>query len=395
MSMDFGYSIEAEQLRAQMRAALAAEWPAGRYGYRAPDAALDYERHKEFRRQIGRHGWFGLGIPAQFGGSGGTTEQRFVVAEELAYHGVVYPKVAVNMVGPILVAHGSDDLKARFLPEIARGELEFAQAYSESEAGSDLASLRTTAVPDGDDLVIQGTKLYTSFIHRCEYCVVAVRTESTPRPHDGISLVIVPADAAGLSYSPLWGMGDLRTNVVVLDGVRVPRTNVIGGMGEGWRYLRTVLAFERLVSFGIGNLRPIVEDLLEWLAGEPDAEFFRDGAQQAELVAIEVGMRAMDALSRRTLWLIDQGADVGVESAQVKIFGTELRQRLTALAVDVLGPAGQLTPLDGDAPADGAIQRADEGAVMPTFGGGGNEILRDLIAKRTFARSGYRPARDF
>jgi acyl-CoA dehydrogenase len=393
--MDFGFSSEADALRARIKDVLAQDWVPGRRGYREPEAHLDYERHKQFRLQLGRHPFFGVGIPERYGGSGGGVELRYVVADEFAYHGLIYPKVAMNMVAPILLAHGTEDQRGQYLPRIARGEVEFAQAYSEPEAGSDLASLRTKGIVDGDELVINGNKLYTSFIHRCEYVVVAVRTDKDAPRHRGISLVIVPHGTPGLSYSPLWGMGDIRTNAVVLDDVRVPRANVIGSPNEGWAYLRTVLAFERLVSFGPGTLRPILDDLAAWLPQHPESPYYQDPELHARLANVEVGVRAMDALTRRVLWQIEQGHDVGAESAQVKVFGTELRRRLTALAMELLGSLAPLTAADPEAPLDGAIQRVDEASVMPTFGGGANEVLRDLIVHRVFGRVPFALHSDF
>jgi 3-oxocholest-4-en-26-oyl-CoA dehydrogenase alpha subunit len=380
--MNFALSPTAEQLRSEIRSALAEEWPPGRRGYRIAEHDLNYPEHVCFRRRLGRHGWFGQGIPEEYGGSGGGVQERYVVACEFAYHGLTYPKVAVNMVGPLLLAHGSESLKHRFLPLISRGELEFSQAYSEPGAGSDLAALRTAARLDGEHWVITGQKLYCSFIHRSEYVVVAARTDPGAERHRGISLLIVPCDSPGLTYTPLWGMGDIRTNTVYLDEVVVPRENVIGAEHAGWSYLGSVLSLERLISFGVDNLRPIVEDLLQWLAGEPDASFWSDGALQAELAEVVTGMEGLDALARHTLYGLEQGRDMSAQAAEVKVFGTELRQRLTACVLEALGPLGQLWPDDPLAPLEGAALRANEAAVMPTFGGGGNEILRDLIAKR-------------
>jgi 3-oxocholest-4-en-26-oyl-CoA dehydrogenase alpha subunit len=383
--MNFALSPAAEDLRGEIRSVLAEEWPAGRRGYRIAETDLDYPEHVRFRRRLGRHGWFGQGIPEEYGGSGGGVQERYVVACEMAYHGLIYPKVAMNMVGPLLLAHGSEDLKQRFLPLIARGEVEFSQAYSEPGAGSDLAALRTSGRLDGEHWLISGQKLYCSFIHRSEYVVVAVRTDARAERHRGISLLIVACDAPGLTYTPLWGMGDIRTNAVYLDEVVVPRESVIGTEHAGWGYLGSVLSLERLISFGVDNLRPIVEDVREWLAAEPDASFWSDPALQAELAEVIAGMEGLDALARHTLYGLEQGRDMSAQAAEVKVFGTELRQRLTACVVEALGPLGQLTSDDPRAPLEGAVLRANEAAVMPTFGGGGNEILRDLIAKRRLA----------
>jgi alkylation response protein AidB-like acyl-CoA dehydrogenase len=376
--MDFAFTPDAEKLRGEIRSVLMREWPAGRLGYRKADADLDYAKHVIFRRRLARHGWFGIGTPADYGGAGGGIEERYIVASELAFHGVIYPKVAFNMIGPTILEHGTEELKRKFLPLIARGEVEFAQSYSEPDAGSDLAALKTTFVPDGHEWVINGQKLYTSFMHRCEYVVVAAREPGTSGSA-GISLLIVDVHAPGIEYRPLWGMGRVRTNVVFYDQVRTPASWLLGREGHGWASLRSALGFERLISFGVDSVRPIFWDLVDQVADSEDLR--TDVGVRRRLAELFVDLERLDALTRSTLWELKVGMDVGAKAAQVKVIATELRQQVTKAALDILGPVGTLTSDDPLAPAQGALLQADEAAVMPTFGGGGNEVLRDLIGR--------------
>lgn len=382
MDVNFDLSPRAAALREEMRAALPGVWPHGHRGYRFQETAFDYAEHKVFRRELAAPGWLGYGIAQEYGGTGGGDEERFVVASEFAYHGVPYPKCALNIVVPMLRIFASPDMKRWVFPLVSRGELEFSLAYTEPEAGTDLASLQTTATRQGDSYVINGQKLYSSFVHRSELCLVAVRTSRTAEKHAGISLLVVPVDSAGLEQQPLWGMGDIRTNVVFFDDVVVPAANLVGGEGQGWECLRSALALERLASFSVSHLLPVFDDLIDYLRAEPAAPFWRDGGARHELALLFGQLQALEALSQRALWLLLSGADATAASAQVKITGTELRQRLALLALRAVGPAAQRIEGGEQAGFTGSIYRWCEAAVMPTFGGGANEVLRDLVGKQ-------------
>jgi alkylation response protein AidB-like acyl-CoA dehydrogenase len=381
--VNFDLAPKAAALRDEMRSLLPGLWPHGRRGYRLQESAFDYVEHKLFRRELAAHGWLGYGIPEEYGGNGGGDEERFVVASEFAYHGVPYPKCALNIVVPMLRVFATENMKRWIFPLVSRGELEFSLAYTEPEAGSDLASLQTAATRCGDSYVIRGQKLYSSFVHRSELCLVAVRTSQSAEKHAGISLLVVPVDSAGLEQRPLWGMGDLRTNVVFFDDVVVPAANLVGGEGRGWDCLRSALAQERLASFSVSHLRPVFDDLIDYLRAEPAAPFWRDGGARHELAQQFAELAALEALSSRALWLLITGADAAAASAQVKIAGTELRQRLALLAMRAVGPPAQR--IEGGEKPDfaGSLYRWCEAAVMPTFGGGANEVLRDLVGKQS------------
>jgi 3-oxocholest-4-en-26-oyl-CoA dehydrogenase alpha subunit len=386
--VDFAFSESAEQLRLNIRSVLHEEWSPGRKGYRRAESQLDYEEHKVFRRHLARHGWFGVGIPESYGGRGGTREEQYIVAAELAYHGVPYPEVAANMVAPTLLLHASEEMKNRFLPLIAAGELEFSLGFTEPDAGTDLVSLRTAAVRDGDEYVINGQKIFTSYIHRSEYCMMAVRTAPDAPPHRGISLIIVDVTTPGIGVQPLWGMGDIRTNVTYWDDVRVPATNLVGEENAGWSYLTSHLDFERINSFTVDSLRAPLNDLLQYVCSTSDDSgtplrsnpWIR--GQIAHLVADVV---ALDTLTRRAIWLVDDQGNTSYESSEVKILATELRQRLTTRALEMIGESAQLLPGDTRAPLEGAMFRAAEGAIMQTFGAGANEVQRDIVARRGLA----------
>lgn len=377
--MNFEFSAEAEALRDEIRGALAAEWPRGRLGWRDAENALDYEAHKAFRRRLARHGWFGIGIPEDYGGRGGSKEMQYVVAAELAYQGVPYPEVAVNMVAHTILQHGSEEMKRGFLPGIAAGEIEFSLGLSEPDAGSDLAALRTVASLEAGRWIINGQKIYTSYIHRSEYCLMAVRTDPAAPKHLGISLLVVDVRSPGITVQPLWGMGDIRTNLTFWDNVEVPETNLVGGENQGWSYLNTHLDIERLTSFTVDALRAPFDDLVDHVRR---TGLGQDRHVRSLLGQLSAEIEALEALTRRTLWLVGSEGHTRYESSQVKVVATELRQKLARLGLEILGEEGQLVPDDPGAPLAGSMFRASEAAVMQSYGAGANEIQRDIIARR-------------
>ena len=261
---------------------------------------MDYSAHRVERRRLARHGWFGIGIPERYGGRGGSREEQYVVAAELAYHAVPYPEVAVNMVAPNLLLHASESMKERFLPLIANGELEFSLGFTEPESGTDLASLQTTALRDGDEFVINGQKTYTSYIHRSEYCLLAVRTAPDLPQHQGISLVVVDVNTPGIEVRPLWGMGDIRTNLTFWDSVRVPVENLLGEENKGWNYLTSHLDFERITSFTVDTLRAPFDDLLDYCAStfRGSVRLNSDPDVRSAIALLMTDIVALDTLTR-------------------------------------------------------------------------------------------------
>ena len=375
--MRFELSAAAEDLREEIRAALAAEWAPGRLGYRRKESEDVYSEMKSFRQRIARHGWFGFGIPEAYGGRGGSLEERYVVAAEFAYFAAPYPKIAMNMIAPMLLRNGSEEMKAKYLPWVASGALEFAQAYSEPDAGSDLASLRTAASYEDGSYVINGQKLYSSLFHRSEFCVVAVRTDTSAPKHRGISLLIVDVETPGIEVRPLWAMGDLRTNVVFFDNVVVPAENLVGQLNSGWDYIRTTLGFERLIAFSINEIRALFDDLLDYLLA---SGLESDPVVRLSMAQFATEMEVLDTLTLRALWTLEREGQISYEGNQLKVIASELKQRIGHGGLQLIGHAAQAT--DALAPLEGALMRSCEAALMHSFGGGANEIQRDIIANR-------------
>jgi hypothetical protein len=213
---------------------------------------------------------------------------------------------------------------------------------------------------------------------------MAVRTDPDAPRHHGISLLIVDVTSPGITVSPLWGMGDIRTNLTFWDDVRVPAENLIGEEHRGWDYLGTHLDFERITSFTVDALRAVFDDLVDYVKTEDrcDAPLREDPIVRRVIGELSTEIEVLESMTRHALWLVTTTDRTVYESSAVKVFATELRQRLTRLALEIIGPRAQLLPDDDGAPLQGAIYRATEGAVMQTFGAGANEIQRDIIARR-------------
>jgi alkylation response protein AidB-like acyl-CoA dehydrogenase len=380
--MNFLASEGAQLLREQVRAILDREWPYGNRGHRIAETAHNYQDIRELRLRLARYGLFRYGIPEEYGGLPATVEERYAVASELFHRGVPHSKIALNIGVPMLLRHGSESLKRALLPQIAAGEAEFTLGYTEPGAGSDLSALNTSATQDGDAYVVRGLKLYTSYMHRAEYCLLAVRTDRTAAATKGISLLIADVRLPGIQVSPLWCMGDIRANVVHWDDVRVPREFLLGEENQGWSYLRTALGFESLVAFPVEALWAFFDDLVDaCLDAEARSAPIKDTANRRTIARLFARVQALETLTWRNIWRFSEGLDIRYEASEVKVLASELKQAMADFALEVLGPLGQLTPADTGSVANGAFYRASEGAAVQLFGGGANEIHRDLIAR--------------
>ncbi|WP_110206842.1 acyl-CoA dehydrogenase family protein [Nocardioides daejeonensis] len=346
-----------------------------------------------FRRAIGEKGWFGLNWPVEYGGLGLSAVHQHLLVSEFEYWGVPGPDLTVTSVAPMIMRHGTEQNKAEFLPPIARGEMICAVGYSEPDAGTDLASLRTRAVLDEStgEWVINGSKIWNSGAQRSTHEWLCVRTDPDAPRHKGISVIIVPIDHPGVQIRPLIAWSGYRTNEAFFDDVRVPATNLIGEVNQGWRYITGALDLERGALTNAGDLRRSVEDLVE-LARQPQA----DGTVPADdpvavrrLAGLVADVEAATLMGYEAASLLAEGTIPTVQVSTEKIFTSELRQRIADTAMDLLGPAGLLAHRNPEAPLAGAYERLYRTAPLLRFGAGTNEVLRDVIAQRGHALPSY------
>jgi len=335
-----------------------------------------------FRRRIGEKGWFGLNWPKEYGGLGLTAMHQHLLMSEFEYVGVPGPDLTVTSVAPMIMRHGTEQNKKEFLPGVARGEIVFALGYSEPNAGTDLASLRTRAVRDGDEWVINGSKIWNSGAQRSTHEWLCVRTDPDAPRHRGISVIVVPIDTPGIEIHPLYAWSGYRTNETFFRDVRVPVTNLVGELNMGWTYITGALDLERGALINVGDLRRALDELTA-LAGDPDPAFRRRLAQ-AEADVEVARLMGLEAAS-----MLDSGRIPSVEVSVEKIFTSELRQRIADLALDLLGPEGLRAHRSAGAPLDGFFERLYRVSPLMRFGGGTNEVLRDVIAQRGHKMPSY------
>ncbi|MDP9823955.1 alkylation response protein AidB-like acyl-CoA dehydrogenase [Nocardioides massiliensis] len=344
-----------------------------------------------FRRKIGDKGWFGLNWPTEYGGLGLGPIHQHLLVSEFERWGVPGPDLTVTSVAPMIMRHGTEQNKAEFLPPIARGEMVCAVGYSEPDAGTDLASLRTRAVLDGDEWVINGSKIWNSGAQRSTHEWLCVRTNPDVPKHKGISVIIVPIDAPGISIRPLMAWSGYRTNETFFDNVRVPATNLIGEVDKGWRYITGALDLERGALTNAGDLRRAVDDLLA-LAREPRRDGVvpvHDAGVRRRLAELDADVEVATLMGFEAASLLEDGTIPSVEVSTEKIFTSELRQRIAEAALDLLGPDGLLGHNTAAAPLAGSFERLYRAAPLLRFGAGTNEVLRDVIAQRGHRMPSY------
>jgi alkylation response protein AidB-like acyl-CoA dehydrogenase len=337
-----------------------------------------------FRAKLGAKGWFGLNWPAEYGGLGLGPVHLHLLMTEFEYWGVPGPDLTVTSIAPMIMRHGTEQNKRDFLPLIARGEMTCALGYSEPDAGTDLASLRTKAVRDGDEWVINGSKIWNSGAQRSTHEWLCVRTDPQAQRHRGISVIVVPVDSPGVRIRPLIAWSGYRTNEVFFDDVRVPVTNLIGEENRGWSYITGALDLERGALTNAGDLRRALDEL-QVLARMPrrdgsipiDNPGFQRRLAQAEADVEVAGLMGYEASS-----MLSDGVIPTVEVSIEKVFSSELRQRIADLGIDLLGAEGLLAHRNPEAPAGGRFEKLYRFAPLMRFGGGTNEVLRDVIAQR-------------
>ncbi|MCX4096834.1 acyl-CoA dehydrogenase family protein [Nocardia sp. alder85J] len=340
------------------------------------------EHGRQFLRRLGADGWLGVSWPREYGGQGRSALEHWLFAEELYNRRLPNGLLTLNSIGPVLVRLGSDLQKQQYLLRILAGELEFAIGYSEPDAGSDLASLRTKAVRDGDEYVVNGQKIWTTGASVATHLWLAVRTGTPESRHRGVSLLITPMDAPGITIRPIITQGGERTNAVFLDDVRIPAEQRVGEENAGWAAITAALNFERM--FYHNEPRWELRQLVHWA---DDAGLFEEETAQAHELRTVVGELAVDVeicrlFAQRGARILAAGRVPYAEASANKIWWGELRQRICDTGLDLIGEDGTIAYGSPYAPGDGHLERGLRSSPVWRFGGGTNEIQLDIIATR-------------
>jgi 3-oxocholest-4-en-26-oyl-CoA dehydrogenase alpha subunit len=338
--------------------------------------------YTRYIRRMGEDGWLGLGWPVEYGGQARGPIDQMIFVEESHWAGVPLPLLTLNSVGPTLMALGTDEQKARILPGILRGEVHFAIGYTEPSAGTDLASLKTRAVRDGDEYVINGEKLYTSAIAQADYVWLATRTDPDVAKHKGLSVFIVPTDAEGFHWTPLsLIVGDITSSTFYED-VRVPAENLVGGENQGWKLITNQLNHERVALCPASGLLRSIDEVRTWAQTEKLADGRRVIDQEwvrLHLARLHAKVEVLKLLNWKVAWAADKGLNPADASA-TKVYGTELSLETYRLLIEVVGQAGYLPEGSPGAVLKGRLERNARSQTIFTFGGGTNEVQRDIIA---------------
>lgn len=367
-----------DELRALMRELMTPELRAELHGSEGGGPL-----YHQTLQELGRRNWLGLGWPKEYGGQERSPIEEFIFFDEMHRSGFPIPLLTLNTVGPTLIAFGRDDQKNALLPRILEGKVHFSIGYTEPDSGTDLASLQTSAVRDGDEYVINGQKMWTSLADHADYLWLAARTDSEAPRHKGISILIVPMSHPGVSTTPIQNLGDNNVHAVYLENVRVPVSNRVGPEHGGWRMITTQLNHERVALMMTGPLRRLAEEVKAWAEEETTASGQRlidQGWVRRNLAEVEVGLEVLTLMNWRQAWRMGQGNLPMEDASGIKVFGSELYVSAHRQLLEVVGARGLLKRGSRAAVLHGDLERHYRATLVLTFGGGTNEIQRDIIA---------------
>jgi alkylation response protein AidB-like acyl-CoA dehydrogenase len=382
--LEFGFTPEQEAFRREVRDFLAVEiprdWPGRQFTSITHEEWL---QAREFDRKLATKGWLTLAWPKEYGGQERSHLEQLVFQEEMGYHhapnggGWAHGPV---FVGPTIYHYGSDEMKQRFLPPISRGEAVWCQGFSEPAAGSDLASLQTRAVRDGDDFVVNGTKHFVGQGARAGWCILAVRTDPDSPRHKGVSTMLLDMHSPGVTTEPMPTMPMYGAQTrIILDDVRIPASQLVGEENRGFYQMMSTMDFERNRIMNAAEVNRVIDDL--W-AYARDRGLLRDPVVRHKLIDRKIEAKTAILHNYRIGWLLNAGKIPNYEASIGKVFTEELRKRAAATGMEVLGLYSQLSLGEPHSPDLGKLQDFYLAMVSATIVGGSSEIQRNVIATR-------------
>ncbi|WP_393080906.1 acyl-CoA dehydrogenase family protein [Streptomyces sp. LN704] len=366
------------RLRAELRAYFRDLMPDG------PPPAREPDRQRALLRRIGADGLLGIGWPTAYGGQGRGADEQFVFFDEAYRAGAPVSMVTLNTVGPTLIKYGDEEQKNYFLPRILSGDLVFAIGYSEPSAGTDLAALRTRARRDGTDFLVHGQKIFTSNAQHADWIWLACRTDPDAPRHRGISILLVPTDDPGFSWTPIETVGGLTTTATYYDGIRVPASRLVGEENRGWQLITNQLNHERVALAAIGMQAEDFYTAALEAARTPDPVTGRRRVDEPWVRSRLAEAHARLAASRLLNWRLV--ADVGAgrlapgDAGGVKVAGTESAVETYRICQHIVGVDALVRTGSPGVFGDGELERMNRAAQINTFGGGVSEVQREIVA---------------
>ncbi len=387
--MDFDYSEREESFRQEFRLWLE-ENPPDNFN---ADTFETIEQNGRFRikldwqKKLHSGGWVGIHWPEQYGGRGATIMEQTIYQQELGRAGApgLANPLGISLVGPTLMQWGTERQKQRFIPKILSAHEIWCQGYSEPGSGSDLASLQTRAEEVGDDFLVNGQKVWTSFAQKADYCILVARTDPDAPKHKGLSYLLVNMHSPGVTVRPLVQIsGDAEFNEVFFEDVRVPKEDLVGEKNNGWQVAITTLMFER-ANFGmIYNLDPMLERLKKTLKDfeRDDRLAANDTSVRQQIAAFHIEIQALKYNGYRQLTRQLRGDPPGPEGSISKLAGSELYVRMAHFAMEVLGAHSQCALGEERGTDNGFWSRRALGSRLYTIAGGTSEIMRNIVGER-------------
>ncbi|MDX1490181.1 MAG: acyl-CoA dehydrogenase family protein [Pseudohongiellaceae bacterium] len=394
--MDAAFTVEELEFQREVQEFLEAEFPKDIRAKVAQKKHLDKEDYVRWQKILYKKGWAAPNWPVEHGGTGWTPVQKYIFAQEMAKVGAMEPVAfGMKMVAPVIYTYGSEEQKQRFLPDILASNVWWCQGYSEPNAGSDLASLKTTAVRDGDHYVVNGTKTWNTLGQYADWIFCLVRTDSTVKKQEGISFLLIDMKTPGIKLSPIYLIdGTPEVNEVYFEDVRVPVENLIGEENKGWTYAKVLLTHERTNIAGVPRSKTRLAKLKELAARTPDGNggmMIDDPVFAKKIAETEIQVLALEYAELRTLAAVSTGKAPGPESSILKIVGTEATQYLDELFMELASLHGlPFVPEQFQDGFDGEVVGDDAAAATAltyfnnrkqSIFGGSNEIQKNIISK--------------
>jgi alkylation response protein AidB-like acyl-CoA dehydrogenase len=357
-------------------------WPGG-YG-----AIGEFERRdpavEKFREKMGEKGWLTMAWPKEYGGGGRSHVEQAIFFERVSYHGAPGLDISTLIAGPTILRFGSEELKREWIPRITRGNMKFWLAYSEPNAGSDLAAIQARAVEDGDELVVTGQKIWSSGAHVSDCGWMVAKTDMNAAPYKGTTLFIVDNNTPGITMRPIINISGFHSfNEVFFDNVRVPKKNIVGEMNLGFYYLMVALDFERLV-ISIGGFRKRFEDLVAYCkATRRNGRFLsEDRLVRAKLAELAIEIEIAYLLYFKTAWMMDNNLFPNIEASEIKLVTTLLSRKLAETGMSIMGQCSQLWTDSPHAVLNGRFSVGFLDSLSAVIGAGTSEIQRNILAQR-------------